>query len=205
MTVFAIGHRAGINVGSVHVLPLVSIVPAAIGALLPDIDIPQSRLGSKFKFLSKHLKHRGITHALLMPIALYVGMLSVQSAGAGLVLSALVGVLVSMVYGYKKGGIVTLLLVTLTFILPNVGSSILFGLATGWLLHICEDMFNTKGLPLLWPISDHRFLWPIVCVVKTRHWSEFVFTLLWLGGCVAWAFLSLGGLSVMEKLPFLPI
>lgn len=203
VTAFALGRKEGFDLSVVHIFPLISVVPAAIGALLPDIDIPQSRLGSKFRFLSKHLKHRGITHALLIPTALYLGMFSVQAATVGMALAILVGLLIGMVYGWKRGGIVGIVLMLLAWMLPDVGSSILFGLASGWTLHIVQDMFNTKGLPLFWPFSQHRFLFPVVCIVKTRHWTEYVFMLLWLGGCVVWGFLSLDGLSLMGKLPFL--
>ena len=41
---------------------------AAAGSILPDIDHSGSTLGKHIKPLSKHLKHRGLTHSLLFLI-----------------------------------------------------------------------------------------------------------------------------------------
>lgn len=43
----------------------VGFLPAVIlGSLLPDIDMPNSKLGKHFKFLNKHMRHRGFTHSI---------------------------------------------------------------------------------------------------------------------------------------------
>ena len=44
-----------------------SIPLAFLGSLLPDIDLEQSTMGKKHRWIAKHLKHRGITHTLLVP------------------------------------------------------------------------------------------------------------------------------------------
>jgi inner membrane protein len=56
-----------------NIIPL-TYAGTLAGSLLPDIDIPQSRVGSKVRFISKHLKHRGITHTLLFPVIIAVGL-----------------------------------------------------------------------------------------------------------------------------------
>lgn len=65
---------SGLLVGGVFLLkeadPQIYLLPAsAVGALIPDIDEPQSYAGRKIKVVSKMIKsvfgHRGITHSFL--------------------------------------------------------------------------------------------------------------------------------------------
>lgn len=203
MAVFALAHKSGYQFFGVDILPWVGVISASVGALLPDIDIPQSRLGQKFKFLSKNMKHRGITHTLLAPTILLLGTLSIKTRNACIVASLLVGLLVGMMFDArvdlrkgnmfvklkniivnKKGLTSTVVLLVLTFIAPATGASILWGLMCGWTLHIFEDLFNSKGCPILYPFSRGHIH---IASFKTRHWSEGLFFLLWTGGTIIWA------------------
>ncbi|ADO76965.1 metal-dependent hydrolase [Halanaerobium praevalens] len=65
---------SGLLVGGIFLLkeadPQIYLLPAsAVGALIPDIDEPQSYAGRKIKVVSKMIKsvfgHRGITHSFL--------------------------------------------------------------------------------------------------------------------------------------------
>lgn len=191
MAVVLDGH---VKFGVVDIPLYVSVLPVAIGAWLPDIDIEQSRLGSKFKILSKKLSHRGPTHALVCPAALFVLSQTVQTLVSSIVAIPIVSWLTWTLYGFKKGLISIVALALCHFFLPNVEAALIFGLGFGWLLHIIEDLFNTKGCPLLWPLSKKRTSIPVVGIIKTRHWSEYLFMLLWLGGCGLWVYWSLGGI-----------
>lgn len=51
-------------------IPAVGLITVAAGSYAPDIDIQQSKLGHTFRFISKHLKHRGFTHTLAVPVFL---------------------------------------------------------------------------------------------------------------------------------------
>jgi inner membrane protein len=117
-----------------------AVITTIPGSLLPDIDIPQSKLGSKAKWLSKHLKHRGITHTLLVPAIITTG---------------------------------------LYFSAYPLLSVILFGLLTGYAAHIFADMFNRKGVPLLFPLTNAHLH---AASFKTRSWHEILFVILWIGG-----------------------
>lgn len=212
MAVFALGHKEGIQVCGADVQPLICIIPTAVGAFLPDMDIQQSRLGQKFKILSKNMKHRGITHTLLAPVCLLVGTACIQTRGAAIIASLLIGLLVGLLFD-KKGGtsrgkwykrlitwctnkrgiLATVLMLILTYFLPSTGASLIFGIFVGWTLHIFEDLFNSKGCPILWPLAKGHVHIPVIGVIKTRHWTEYVFLLAWLGGCGVWAFLTLVG------------
>ena len=48
------------------------IILVLFAALLPDIDSPNSKLGSKIKVISLFFKHRGILHSLLILPLIYL-------------------------------------------------------------------------------------------------------------------------------------
>ena len=202
VVVFAVAHRSGYQFCGVDILPWVGAMAVPVGALLPDIDIPQSRLGQKFKFLSKNMKHRGITHTLLMPLVLFLGTTSVKTRTSSIISAIVVGLMVSMLFdakmNWKKGSILTklknfivnkkgivttIILLILAMIAPATGASILWGLMCGWTLHIFEDLFNYKGCPILYPASKKHVH---IASFKTRHWSEGLFLILWMGVCLVW-------------------
>lgn len=207
VAVFALAHKTGINFFGADILPWIGVVAVPVGALLPDVDIPQSRLGTKFSFLSKNMKHRGITHTLLMPIVLAIATALMESPTTSIVACILVGWIIGMVYDVKgkgrgvkkilswfmgkRGLIVTIILLILTRVVPETGASVMWGLCMGWWLHIFQDLFNYKGCPILWPVSKGHIH---IASFKTRHWSEGLFFLLWTGGCALWALKIMGGL-----------
>lgn len=55
---------------------------------------------------------------------------------------------------------------------------LLLGFNIGWVVHIIADMFNKKGVPILWPASSSRIH---VAEVLTASWQEGVFIFLWFG------------------------
>lgn len=206
---YAFANPAGIQVHGVDINPWVSIISTAVGAFLPDMDIEQSRLGQKFKLLSKNMKHRGFTHTLVIPAVLLLATLCIQSKLASILTSITVGILVGLLFNKKggtkrgstpkrlwtlccnqKGLTTTAVMLVLTHFFPNTGASLLFGLFAGWTLHIFEDLFNYKGCPIFWPIAKGHIH---VACFKTRHWTEAVFAFLWLGGCLTWALSTAAG------------
>lgn len=79
-------------------LPAIGLLSVAAGSYAPDVDIQRSRLGHKYKFLSKHLTHRGITHTLLCPALLFLCMAGVASAG--------IPFLPDLIFGFLLGWVV---------------------------------------------------------------------------------------------------
>lgn len=138
---------SGLDVGGHTYMPAVGLVTVAAGSYAPDIDIPQSSLGRKFKFISKHLKHRGFTHTLVVPILLFLFTAYITTIGIPL--------------------------------LPEL----LMGFGVGYIAHIVADMFNKKGVPLLWPVYPSHIH---IGSVLTGSWQESVFLFLWVGGHVLW-------------------
>lgn len=55
--------------------------------------------------------------------------------------------------------------------------ALLFGFNVGWLAHILADMFNKKGVPVLWPITKAHLH---VASVLTSSWQEYVFIPFWI-------------------------
>ncbi|MDD2546942.1 MAG: metal-dependent hydrolase [Burkholderiaceae bacterium] len=94
---------------------------AAAGALLPDIDHPQSWLGRRIPWVSRPIAavfgHRGITHSLL----------------------AVVGVALALRHGLA------------TWTLGAAWTWVAAGVAAGYLSHLGGDFATHGGVPLLWP------------------------------------------------------
>ena len=188
--VFAWLHRKGISIpviGStpVTVYPLLGIPTAMAGAMLPDVDIENSRASRKFPFLSPFLKHRGITHTLFFIAACYFAMPVNYSLTLKLIISALFGLVfgILMLKGrflFLKALAVAGAFMALSYTGTQVLPSLLFGMGFGWLFHVIEDMFNKKGCPILWPLSNKNFHLPLgPLTVRTRTWQEGVFLFIW--------------------------
>ncbi|MCC0728435.1 metal-dependent hydrolase [Clostridioides sp. ZZV14-6045] len=132
-------------------LTFIIIFGSIAGSLLPDIDHPNSSLGSKCKPLSKLLNsrfgHRGFIHS---PILLIVSML---------VLFLLVG------------------MVNINYQIYYI--SLIVGIFIGWISHLLLDFITVSGIPIFYPISNKKFrilklktskhdlLVAIVCLVIT--------------------------------------
>lgn len=142
MLVLSVVGASGMQIGGYSVVPAIGLATVVPGSYFPDIDIHRSRLGQRHKFVSKHLKHRGITHTLLGPLILSAVFYFVLRCGIP-VLAELVG-----------------------------------GFTLGWTVHIVADMFNKKGVPLLWPVYTHRIH---IASVLTGSWQERVFAAFWIG------------------------
>lgn len=124
-------YPAGLDIAGMHVLPVVSLFTAAAGSYAPDIDMGTTHAGKKHAVASAVVSkvgggHRGITHTLLAPVLLFLGLCFVR------------GFLVDYKY------------------ITTVLASLLFGFEVGWIMHIFADLFNGKGCPLLWPISRSK-------------------------------------------------
>lgn len=66
---------------------------------------------------------------------------------------------------------------------------LLFGYLVGWIVHIIADMFNTTGVPILWPLTNKKIsLGPFV----TGTWHENLFIILWISANSAFVLWRLG-------------
>lgn len=166
-------YPATLTVGPVTVVPWIGLAMVGLGSLLPDIDHPNTRLGRKYHFISRHCTHRGITHTLLFPalftfLMYLTSLFNSPSLGDSKVACKAVDILVHI-----------------------VPASLLFGLAIGWLSHVIADLFNPKGCPILWPIIPYRIHLARIYTRNDRtgehRWGEQIFTYLYCGGVVLWA------------------
>ena len=76
-----IATKNSLQIDGGNYIPAVGLLTVVTGSYLPDIDLPQSKMGHRFRVISTHLKHRGITHTLLFPALLALLMLWVQKTG----------------------------------------------------------------------------------------------------------------------------
>lgn len=135
----SIASPSGVNVLGVNVLPALAMVTSAAGSFLPDFDTKPMHYTQGKKGVSKKIAkgktkvankitggHRGITHTLLVPAILAFVMWYVAAYLTSI--SALASILMSLV----------------------------FGMFSGWVLHIFADLFNGKGVPLFWPLLKKK-------------------------------------------------
>lgn len=95
MIAVTVQYTSGLDVSGIHIDPAVGLSTVAIGSYLADIDIQRSKMGQKYKLISRMLTHRGITHTLLFPALLYVAIITL--ATMPVIPSLLFGLLVGWV------------------------------------------------------------------------------------------------------------
>lgn len=101
MLAITAAHFHGLQIDGYTYLPAVGLLSVQAGSYMPDIDLHRSKMGSRHKFISKHLTHRGITHTLLVPAILLALMLFVAAEG--------VPVLPELILGFNVGWLVHIL------------------------------------------------------------------------------------------------
>lgn len=124
-------YPTGIELFGMNILPEIALVTAAAGSYAPDIDMGRTHAGQKHKVASKLISkfgggHRGITHTLVVPLILGIIMFMMNQWLAP--------------YPY----------------ICMIVQSLLFGFEAGWVMHIFADLFNGKGVPLLFPLSTSK-------------------------------------------------
>lgn len=140
-----------LTVKDVTLYPAIGLLASVPGSLLPDIDIQQSKMGQKHKFLSKHLTHRGITHTLLFP-----------------------AIIAAAIY----------FLIGVVPFLPDL----LLGFEVAYVAHIFADMFNSKGVPLLWPLTKAKFH---LASVQTRSKAQqVIYIIIWEVALLIWILIT---------------
>lgn len=136
MGVLAVGvlitkYPTGFSVAGVNILPELALITVAAGSYAPDIDMGTTHAGRKHATASKVVSkvgggHRGITHTLLVP--------------------AIVAAFTVFCFNYLAA----------YASLSTFVCSLLGGFLIGWLMHIYADLFNGKGVPLLWPLVKSK-------------------------------------------------
>ena len=129
----------------------VILTVAIIGSLAPDIDLPSSLIGKIFFFISKPLErnfgHRTVTHSFLgWAIASLI--FGAFAAGSFFLFDALHWTpLIANFFDVPKSQAIHHLLRVIT------------AFSIGYASHILLDMFNPRGVQLLWP-NDARDVIP---------------------------------------------
>ena len=159
------------------------VLGSPLGSILTDIDHHNSKASNKFKVVGKLVnnkvvgkvsKHRGLFHSI-WPVtginmgALFIAELLTSPEYIGIVTILMfiyTGLMAVLAYLGKlpKFDITTIgllsmpVLVVILTVLSNMDPypiilSFLAGVSIGYALHIFLDMFNPKGVKLLWPIG----------------------------------------------------
>ena len=131
-------------IGKIYIL--VFLFGVAFGALTPDIDHPNSKLGRYMpKFISTNIPHRGPTHSLFAIVLLTILGMFVFNASVEPT---------SFFSAYSN---------PLSHTMSGWLLHIYAGFIIGYLLHILEDYFSIDSIHLFYPIGKNK---------RTR-WSPF--------------------------------
>lgn len=83
--------------------------------------------------------------------------------------------------GFTHTLVIPILLVLLQYFLMDhhilLLPDLVFGFNVGWVVHIIADMFNRKGVPILWPFTKRHFH---VANILTSTGQEYVFIVFWI-------------------------
>jgi inner membrane protein len=177
----------GINAGGHYFYPLIGALPAIIGSLGPDIDMPNSKSGKSIRtFLRFAITASGLA-VLSLSIYLCIGETGLRiknTLATCFVFFALI-CCVKLLIGVIKhrrethSGLALLILLlpniyiiryTPINLLTNIIFSIWFGFCLGWVSHLLADSFNRKGVPWLYPLNHkHYYLTKIVTGSKQEY------------------------------------
>ena len=110
----------------------VTVAASALGSIIPDIDLPNSKAGSKLKPIAKVINklfgHRTITHAPLWLIPLFLLYFKLPELTSDLSL----------------------------FAKTQIGC-LLIGYISGFISHLLGDMLTKGGIPIFYPFKRYRF------------------------------------------------
>jgi inner membrane protein len=167
--------KLGFTIGRGHYFyPFVGLLPAIIGGLGPDIDMPNSKSGKKLRsFLKYSITISGFA-LLLLFIYVCIGIKDEKVFEVLIPCAVFFGIscCTSMFITRSKhrrethSGLVMLILLLpnlyiVRFAPVNVFTSVLLsvwsGLCIGWLSHLVVDTFNKKGIPWLYPFSKKYY------------------------------------------------
>jgi inner membrane protein len=166
--------KLGFGIGGHIVYPFVGVFPAIIGALGPDIDMPNSKGGKTLRnFLKIAVSVSGIA---VLALSLYIcigaqgerflDILIPCAVFFGLSCCTTMFVTTAKHRRETHSGLVMLILLipniymirfTQASLFTGVLLSVWFGFCIGWLSHLLADTFNKKGVPWLYPFSKKYF------------------------------------------------
>lgn len=168
----------------------VIIGSAAIGALIPDADHPNSMISHKLgvvgKVVSSTAKHRRFYHSIWIASGLYLlSRINVEVQYLMLLFGLALGLFffnrksfelnVTMMVGLMCA---TILISTFTGGMSALDNfqSVMFGLLVGFMSHVIADMFNKDPVYFLFPLPV-RFTFPIINIT-TGSTGEYLFILI---------------------------
>ena len=164
----------GFPVAEHTLYPFIGVLPAVIGALGPDIDMPNSKGGRRIRaFLKLAI---GVSGAAALGLFLYICLGengerlfdALIPCGVFFGLSCCLSLFIAKAKHRREthSGLVMLILLLPLFYMIRFTSVSLFtntllsvwaGFCIGWLSHLMADTFNRKGVPWLYPLSKKHF------------------------------------------------
>ena len=147
-----------------NIKPALTLVPALAGAIIPDWDLLMLRLSKKKDLGSKIVTgvHKAANKVTPDSVS---QMTSHRGITHTLLFPALFMVALFLLPQYFVGAFATVI------------ASAIFGLVLGWISHIFADIFNGKGVPLLWPVVSKKIH---IMTVTSGTWQEFVWLICYL-------------------------
>ena len=166
--------KLGFSIGEHTIYPFVSVIPAIIGAIGPDVDMPRSKSGRKVRVFLKTSMTISGTAVLLLAVYAILG--EYGERVFDILLPCLIffasACCISMFVAASKHRREThSALVMFILLLPNIyiirfteatlfTSALLsawLGFCIGWLSHLLADSFNKKGVPWFYPFRKKYY------------------------------------------------
>lgn len=188
-----------INIMNETLLPVFGLLLADCGSKIADIDLHSSEYGRKHLLLAKIFKHRGVTHSglvcLVLTALLFMLCKLPVNKSLALVETILMYLMLDVSLVVSLGKRLSHKLLGVTFIFNIAVLIILFfifklkplfihtlicssylGFVIAYVSHIFADMFNRKGVPLLYPLSNKKIH---VATVVTGTYQEYIFAVIY--------------------------
>ena len=157
------------------------IMAGTIGALVPDIDITNSKITHMITHNnSNNILIQNLLKFIILNLLGLIGCLFYSKNIYPLLLSAFLSILSLTEHRTLSHSLLSLGIVVwlVSMIIPNKQIAIAVGL--GYLIHLLEDMLNVTGTPLLYPIIIKKQRIPII----TNKVAEFVFCVITSSACL---------------------
>lgn len=144
-------------------LKLTTVLSAAFGSLVPDLDHPKSILNQKILPLKKNKSTKVFIYSLFGSLVLYINYLNFRSMILNLIGVILIMIGISHHRGFTHSGIgVFIFFMTVNLFTKKYGFNY-EGLSfmIGYISHLITDFFTDQGIELFYPLDRKNYKGPI--------------------------------------------
>lgn len=152
-----------VNPGLSIPLTITTVLSAAFGSVIPDLDHPKSKLNQKILPLKRNKAMKMFIYCLLGSLALYSSYAKFNSTLLNCIGIILIMIGISHHRGFTHSGVgvlifyITVQLFTQKYGYEYEGMSFMIG----YVSHLAGDFFTDQGIEILYPIDDKNYKAPL--------------------------------------------